>query len=264
MKNNIQELLKPAQSIVEQAVAKLKPHFGNVTYKQKANSDYFDVVTELDKSTEKLIAKELEKVDSSIGFYGEEFGQLRKGKQQWILDPIDGTSLFIRGIPFCSTMLALTEGPDVLLSVIVIIASGDAYTAVRNGGAKKNGKKIHVSSRSLNQAYIGLEINRGVGNNFEIAEKFNKVSAAYKSMNSGWEFCMTAEGKLDGRIQKDPWGGIYDFAPGSLLVLEAGGVVNNIGQNSYDYRNLNFIATNKQIYNELTTGGDALFPVAKA
>lgn len=263
MTNNLAQLQKVALEIVQSAVAKLKPHFGNVEYKQKANADYFDVVTDLDRSTEKLIAHELEKVDSSIGFYGEEFGQVRKGKKQWILDPIDGTSLFIRGIPFCSTMLALTEDPDVLIAIIVNIATGDVYTAIKDGGAKKNGNTISVSSRSLKEAYIGFEINRKINGNNEIADRFSTLTAPYKTMNSGWEFCMTAEGKLDGRIQKDPWGGIYDFAPGSLLVREAGGVVNNIGKSTFDYRNVNSIATNNNIYTELTTGNDALFPVGK-
>lgn len=261
MSGNLLELQKAAIEIVQSAAVKLKPHFGNVPFKQKANNDYFDVVTELDLSTEKLISAQLEKVDPAIGFYGEELGLHRAGKRQWILDPIDGTSVFIRGLPFCSTMLALTEGSDVLMSVIVIIDSGDVYTAIKGSGTTKNGSKIHVSSRNLKEAYIGLEINRAIGNNHEVIEKFNKVSAAYKTMNSGWEFCMTAEGKLDGRIQKDPWGGIYDFAPGSLLVREAGGVVNNISKSSYDYRNLSFIATNSVIYDELVYGKNALFPL---
>ncbi len=263
MTQDLVSLQKHAEQIVKTAADKLKPYFGNVKYEQKSNADYFDVVTELDKSTEKTISSELEKVDPSFGFYGEEFGQARKGKRQWILDPIDGTSLFIRGIPFCSTMLALAEGPDVLISIIVNIANGDVYTAIKDGGAKKNGKAIKVSTRSLNEAYIGFEINRSIAGNNEIAERFSSLSAPYKTMNSGWEFCMTAEGKLDGRIQKDPWGGIYDFAPGSLLVREAGGIVNNIGESTFDYRNLNIIATNKRIYSELTEGRDALFPVSK-
>lgn len=259
--SELNQLLGPAQEIVAQAVAKLAPHFGNVEYVQKANSDYFDVVTKLDISTEKYIDEQLAKVDSSIGFYGEEHGETRSGKRRWVLDPIDGTSLFIRGLPFCTTMLALAEGPDVLISIIMNIANGDAYTATKDGGAKKNSKAIRVSERTLKEAYIGFEINRSVGNNHEIAERLANLTGTYKSMNSGWEFCMTAEGKLDGRIQKDPWGGIYDFAPGSLLVREAGGVVANIGSNKFDYRNLNFIATNPLIYQELVIAQNALFPL---
>lgn len=262
--NEIEQLLKSAQSIVVQAAAKLKPHFGNVSYRQKANDDYFDVVTKLDYSTEEFIDQQLAKVNPSIGFYGEEHGQTRTGERQWVLDPIDGTSLFIRGIPMCSTMLALVEGPEVLLAIIVNIANGDTYSAVRSGGAHKNGQPIHVSKRKLREAFIGFEVDRSKRGNEEVADRFRSVSMPYKSMNSGWEFCMTAEGKLDGRIQKDPWGGIYDFAAGSLLVKEAGGVVANIGVETYDYRNLNFIATNEVIYNELVHGKNAIFPLEYA
>lgn len=62
---------------------------------------------------------------------------------------------------------------------------------------------------------------------------------------------MVASGKLDARIQFDPWGYDYDFAAGSLLVAEAGGVVTNINSSEYDYRNLDFIAASPKVYKGL-------------
>lgn len=68
---------------------------------------------------------------------------------------------------------------------------------------------------------------------------------------------MVAAGKVDGRVTFEPYGNDYDFAPGSLLVEEAGGVVRNLGSDTYDYRNTDFIAANPIIYKELTGEGGA-------
>lgn len=70
-------------------------------------------------------------------------------------------------------------------------------------------------------------------------------------MSAGFEFTMIAQGKIDGRIQIDPFDSYYDYAAGALLVLEAGGVVTNFGSDKYDFKNLNFVATNSIIYREL-------------
>ena len=68
----------------------------------------------------------------------------------------------------------------------------------------------------------------------------------------GYEYALVAEGKLDGRVCLDGFGGDYDYAPVSLLVSEAGGVVKNIGKDTYDYRNHDFLATNPRVYEELS------------
>ena len=83
----------------------------------------------------------------------------------------------------------------------------------------------------------------------------------FKAGSSGFEFAMVASGKLDGRLCFDSYGKDYDFAPGSLLVEEAGGVVANIGSREYDYRNGNFIAANPLVFKQLTEGPDAIFPI---
>lgn len=82
-----------------------------------------------------------------------------------------------------------------------------------------------------------------------------------QTMSAGFEYAMVASGKLEGRITLDAYGKIWDYAPGSLLISEAGGIVTNIGKETYDYRNLNAIATNPVIYRELTQGADAIFPI---
>jgi len=71
---------------------------------------------------------------------------------------------------------------------------------------------------------------------------------------------MIASGKLDGKITLNPYGKDWDFAPGSLLVREAGGVAANIGHSDYDYRNHDFIIAGPKLYQDLTDGLEAIFP----
>lgn len=260
----LKQLLAGAEDILQQAVKRLQPHYGNVEFKQKQNT-YYDVITRLDTETEDFIAGKLAKLDSSIGFFGEESGRRSTGEFSWLLDPIDGTHHFIRGLPFCSVMLCLVDGKQVLLSTIHHIAGGDWYSAIRGQGARKNCKeKLTVSDRSLHQAQISFEINtEQSAQNGKLYLALDKKTVLIHSITCGWEYSMVAEGKIEGRISKDPWGSIWDFAPGGLLVSEAGGVVANIGSTEYDYKNFNLIATNPTVYKQLTKGKGALFPLKK-
>jgi fructose-1,6-bisphosphatase/inositol monophosphatase family enzyme len=97
----------------------------------------------------------------------------------------------------------------------------------------------------------------------DIFNQLRKQSLLIKTVSSGWEHVMVASGKLDARVCFDPHGKDYDFAPGSLLVREAGGVIANIGSTEYNYRNTNFIAANPIIFKELTEGENALFPIRR-
>ena len=72
---------------------------------------------------------------------------------------------------------------------------------------------------------------------------------------------LVATGKIEGRVNFDPWGKDYDYAAGSLLVQEAGGIVANLGKRTYDYRNYDYIAASPTMYKVLTEGPDAIFPI---
>lgn len=239
----------------------LKKHFGKVEISNNKSNKPVDVVTKLDTGIENFIAEKLNKYDSSIGFVGEEFGERKKSDRFWLVDPIDGTAHFVRGIPFCTTMIALVENGEVVITVVNNFIAKELYTAEKNKGAKLNGKPIHVSKRSLGEAYISLESNIKYEKNLKIFLSLrDKNCMMFQTINCGYEYGLIASGKLDGRICVDPFGKDWDYAPGSLLVSEAGGIVKNIGKTNYDYKDHNFIATNKIIYEELTKGKTSLFP----
>ncbi len=241
----------------------LMSQWGNIAVVRDKGAGAHDVVTELDLAIEERTKKALAEIYPEIAFVGEEGGGNREAQRLWLMDPIDGTAHFVRGLPFTTTMLAYVEDGVVQFSAIYEFVHDRMYWAERGKGAYCNDTRLSVSSRSLKEAYVGWESNQAKEENRNLTHALREKCILFNSINAGWEMAMVASGKLDGRVCLDPYGKDYDFAPGSLLVSEAGGVVANIGSTDYDYRNLNFVAVNPTIFNELTEGEEALFPLRK-
>ncbi|MDR3558414.1 MAG: inositol monophosphatase [Candidatus Pacebacteria bacterium] len=246
--------------------AMLLPHWGRIVATRQKDSSAASVVTALDEEVERYYARELKKIDPEADFVGEEFGGDRKAKRFWIADPIDGTAHYIRGLPFCTTMLALIEEARVNFSIIYDFINDIVYHARRGEGAYMNDERIHVSERPVTDSYAAYESqfeDPAKPENMEKFLKFNKKTKFFRAITSGYEYILVATGKLEGRICFNPYGEDYDYAPGSLLVSEAGGIVANIGSTKYDFNDYNFIAANKALYKEWTEGEDSIFPTLK-
>ena len=255
----LEKLANRAIDIIRSTRSMSFPHWGNVEIAANKGSAT-DVVTKIDFAIEEYLAKQFSAVDQTIGFVGEEYGGDRTASRHWLVDPIDGTAHFVRGIPFCTTMVALVDGGQVVFSAIYDFVSDIMYHAIRGGGAFRNDERISVSDRDIENAYMFYESNLGKGDNLTTFLEFKKQAKVLNTYNAGFEFTLIASGKIEGRVCVDPYGKDFDFAPGTLLVSEAGGVVKNIGSNAFDYRNLSFIAANPLVYEALTVGEGALFP----
>lgn len=247
--------------ILRQVREIVMPFYGNVPTWWHKETSAVNVVTELDVRVETFLAAALRQRYPDIGFVGEETGGNRSAERFWLVDPIDGTAHFIRGLPFCTTMLALIEGGEVVHAAIYDFVHDHLYSAEKGHGATCNDTPIHVSQRSLPEAYLGCEARLDTDTDRHIFHALRQRCTLFNSLNAGFEHAMIASGKLDGRICIHPYGHDYDFAPGALLVAEAGGRVANLGVRTYDYRNVNFIAANPAVFDALTTGPDALFPI---
>lgn len=248
-------------AIIRRVREMLMPHYGTVSFKGKDSGRKHDFVTDLDFAIEKFLKEELARLYSDIAFVGEETGGNRNAERFWLVDPIDGTDHFIRGLPFCTTMLALIEKGDVTFSVIYDFVNDVMYTAEKDGGAFANGTPIHVNSRPLAGSRITWDFRLDTPEHIQKFLWLSERCIPFDTGASGFAFPMVACGKLDGRICIDG-GKDYDYAPGALLVSEAGGVVANIGKSTYDYTNLSLIATNPALFKELTEGPEALFPIS--
>lgn len=255
---NYQEKVLP---ILKETREMLLEGFGVAQIVSQKSKLASDVVTELDTAVESFVRNKLQESYPEISFVGEEFGGDRTADRFWLIDPIDGTGYYIRGMPFCTTMLALVENDQVIFSAIYDFVNDDMYWAQKGYGAFKNQERLQVSNRSLKESYVSWETHIREAKNREIWDRLEQLTQFTKVMAAGWDFVMVATGKLDARVTFDPFGQDYDFAAGSLLVSEAGGKVANLYTHDYDYKNTSFIAANPFIYAELTEGDDALFSV---
>ncbi|MDO8483020.1 MAG: inositol monophosphatase [bacterium] len=247
--------------IVQRTREMLLPHFGNTGFRDKQSGATEDIVTELDTRVEQFFKDEFAKIYPAIPFVGEEYGGNRTSEKFWLVDPIDGTSSFVRGLPFCTTMVTLVEKGEVIFSVIYDFVNDIMYSAEKGTGAYANGKPIHVSDRPLRQARVAWWANLENPEQLRAYLSLTKRCHTFHTGASGIEFTMIASGKLDGTIYLNPGSKDYDVAAGAFLVSEAGGIVANIGKKTYDYTNISFIAANPIIFGGLTDGPNAIFPL---
>lgn len=247
----MEQYIEKSLDVIEQTLRKVRPEllvsYGVIGHELK---DDMSVVTELDRHVETELKVALRPLDLNVGFYSEEFGQEGSDETFWTIDPIDGTEAFIRGLPFCTNMLCLIRAGEAEASVIYNFVTDELYIAVKDKGATLNGRPIAVSARTIIQAGIEYETKTTVLEN-RVSYFDAPGYMRYAFACAGYGFCQVAKGAIEARIQNDAHGKIWDYAPGALLVSEAGGRVANINSNAYDYKNLNFIASNQLVFDDL-------------
>lgn len=117
-----------------------------------------------------------------------------------------------------------------------------------------NGSPIHVSTRPIEQSTVVLESRTDSRNDFVFARSLVTLMPAShvaQRVLFGYDLALVAHGKIEGVICKDPYEQIWDLAPGTLLIEEAGGIVRNLRQDTYDPGNLNVIASTSEVYRTL-------------
>jgi histidinol-phosphatase len=178
-------------------------------------------VTEADRAVERVLRARLEAARPEDGILGEEFGQVGAGARRWVLDPLDGTELFARGIPVWATLIALEDPDGPLAAVVSAPALRRRWWAERGGGAYRDGERIEVSRVDRVEDAFVAYANLFVG--FEI-DAAALLSAA--RLSGGFEafllFTLLAEGAVDAALS--PRGFVWDLLPVQLIVEEAGGV----------------------------------------
>jgi len=189
-----------------------------------------DFVSEADKACEAFVADALLKAFPEDAFLGEEGGLQNAGGQvTWIIDPIDGTSNFIAGIPIWCVSLGLVIGNQPVLGIIYNPVTEELYSARLGEGAYLNGKRIHVSGvRKLEEARMGLGFSyrRPVQLHVTAVSACLEASCEYTRFGSGaLGMAFAADGRLDGYYEAHI--NAWDVAAGLVLVTEAGGWCND-------------------------------------
>jgi histidinol-phosphatase len=185
-------------------------------------------VTDADRAAEAMIAERLVAIRPEHSVYGEEYGRTGSTESpwQWIVDPIDGTSGFARGIPVWATLIALSHRRHgVVVGVVSAPALGRRWWARRGGGTFADGRPCTVSAVStLADAQVSVTFSHGWDELGLTHELVRLVQGARRARGFGdfWQHALVAEGALD--LAVDAVGvAPYDLAAVSLLVEEAGG-----------------------------------------
>jgi myo-inositol-1(or 4)-monophosphatase len=224
--------LEELAQIAERAVTLGAELVRNATPHQVTEKSDRDVVTDVDIKVEQEVRAYLHRVTPECGFLGEEEGQIGIDEYAWILDPVDGTSNFTRGLPLCAVSLALVHEGRPLVAGITAPFLDLHYTATRGAGSFVNGQRMHASRTSeLRKAIVSIG-DYAVGENAEAKNKqrlrltallAERVERVRMFGSAALDLAWVAEGRTDATIMlaNKPW----DTAAGVLLAREAGALV---------------------------------------
>ena len=201
-----------------------------------------DFVSEVDRAAEKEIVYHLSKAYPDHGFLGEEGGITGnpEAEYRWIIDPLDGTTNFVRGIPHFAVSIACEHRGKIEHAVVLDPVRREEFVASRGRGAQLNGRRIRVSKRAgLEGALLGTGIPfkaRQTEHLPAYTQSLEKLAAGSAGIRragaAALDLAYVAAGRLDAfwEIGLSPW----DIAAGSLLVREAGGLVGDFnGEEKY-------------------------------
>ena len=183
-----------------------------------------DIKLIIDQDTEKLIRSSLQTTD--IPILGEEFGGETAERRYWVIDPIDGTANYFRGLDECCVSIALMEDDEALIGVIFNFNNNQMFTAVKDHGAFLNNAKISVSDiTSKNKASIttGFPASETIESSMDFLEDLKGWKKVRMFGSAALSCAYVASGKCDYYAEKGVF--LWDFAAGICLVKEAGGNV---------------------------------------
>ena len=181
-----------------------------------------DIKLIIDQDTEKLIRSNLQETD--IPILGEEYGGDIADGKYWVIDPIDGTANYFRGLDECCVSIALMEGNEALIGVVYNFNNNQMYTAIKDHGAFLNNTKISVSNiAARNKASIttGFPASESVESSMNFLEDLKGWKKVRMFGSAALSCAYVASGKCDYYAEKGVY--LWDIAAGICIVKEAGG-----------------------------------------
>jgi myo-inositol-1(or 4)-monophosphatase len=217
-----------------------------------------DFVTEVDQAAERVIIETLLTAYPGHAILAEESGRARGAEHSeylWIIDPLDGTTNFIHGLPVYAVSIALSYRGQIQQAVVYDPTRNDLFYASKGRGAYLNDRRLRVSKRiRMSESLIGTGFPFRKGDDFKqylkMFELIMKQCAGLRRPGAAaLDLCYVAAGHYDGFFETglSPW----DMAAGSLMITEAGGLVGNFtGDADYLYQR-ELVAGNPRIYGQL-------------
>lgn len=247
-----QQEINDSHALIVETFKEFRPElmqaYGTIDHSAKKDDS---PVTQLDVKIEKALKDKLLAQFPVFGFKGEETEAVASSHAAtWYVDPIDSTSSFIHGLPYCSNMAGLVVDGEIVASVIYHFASDDLYTAFKGQGAYKNGQRISVKNTELRDSYV-----------FADAYSYANVYSFYAPDRvkfyapmgaTGYFLTRIAQGSIQGACYLKAKINQHDVIPGALLVLEAGGEAVSFTGKPFDYTCLQFMIGTKNICDTTT------------
>jgi len=242
-------------NIAKEAGTIVREGFGKsvkIEYKTGDNN----LVTEIDKASEKIITDFIRKKYPSHSILAEEGGSVQKDSEYlWIIDPLDGTTNFAHGLPIFSISIGLQKNDEITAGVVYDVMRDIVFSAELGAGAEANSEKLTVSSND-NLAHsllvTGFPYNKKE-NPDKLFERFVALAKTARGVrrlgSAAIDFCYLASGVFDGfwEVHLHPW----DICAGKLIVEEAGGLVTDFDGNKTNIFSKRILSTNGKIHERI-------------
>ena len=233
---NLNIMLKTARL----AGRSLSKDFREVENLQVSRKGVGDFVSRADIAAENIIRNELMEARPTYGWVGEE-SDAEEGKdptRRWIVDPLDGTTNFLHGIPHFAICIALESKKEIISGLIYDPIKDEMFYAEKNKGAYLNNQRLRVSNKNLIDECLFSSNHEGV--------KFSNLNMRYSGC-AALDLAYVASGRLDGFFHNKI--NIWDVAAGALLVEEAGGIVNDLDK--FNHNNIDIRASSGAINDKM-------------
>lgn len=242
----------------DKAARRLKRDFGEVENLQVSRKGPADFVSAADLRAETILREELAKARPGYAFLMEESGHhagSADSERRWIVDPLDGTSNFLHGLPHFAISIALEDRGELVAGLIYDPVKEELFTAEKGGGAYFNDRRIRVSSRrKLEDSLIATGAPfMGRKHRPEFLAEADAVLARTAGIrrwgSAALDFAYVAAGRYEGFWERGL--SSWDSAAGMVLVREAGGSVTRIDGRSARHDSGDFLASNTTLHQEL-------------
>ena len=216
--------------------------FGELENLQVSKKGPKDFVTKTDKRVEKILIDELTKSKKNYSFITEETGEiLNKNKDNfWIIDPIDGTTNFLHGIPHFAISIALKREDEIISGLVFDPIKNEIFYAEKDNGSFFNNNRIRVSNKSNIDECLFSSNCEGIK---LIYPKLNLRNTGCAALDLAYVGCGRFDGYFHDKIN------IWDIAAGKIIIEEAGGKVNDI--NKFRNNEIDIRAANPNIYEKM-------------
>ena len=256
-RTRLESLTHEVVGIASETAEFIRKHVGQVTSSQIESKEKNSLVSFVDKGAERILVEKLSPLVPNPGFITEEDTvSNNRSEYTWIVDPLDGTTNFLQGIPIFSVSIALVHHTEVIMGCVADIMQDDIYYAWLDGGSWLGDNRLEVSETpKMSEAIVatGFPYFRPEALN-GLATMFQEVLLATRGIrrlgSAALDMTYVAAGKMDGFYETDL--NAWDVAAGTLLVREAGGTVTDFQGNGDFVTKRQIIATNGQLHSELS------------